>query len=175
MTRIHPARPLSALCLGALLAATATPSLAAEGTLGVYECTRNGVTTFSDQPCGPAAKRIEVDYDKQNPAQAEAAAAAAGARARETQAGHAAEARLLDTEIINSKQRLSELPIRRAAEIALLRQEVRAGSESRDLAAWQAEMTAKVATVASRYQSLIDTEQARLDDLLAQRAALEAP
>ena len=173
MTRIHPARPLSTLCLGALLAATATPSPAAEGTLGVYECTRNGVTTFSDQPCGPAAKRIEVDYDKQNPAQAEVAAA--GARARETQAGQVAEARLLDTEIFNSKQRLSELPIRRAAEIALLRQEVRAGSESRDLAAWQAEMTAKVAAMASRYQSLIDTEQARLDGLLAQRAALEAP
>lgn len=173
MTRIHPARPLSTLCLGALLAATATPSPAAEGTLGVYECTRNGVTTFSDQPCGPAAKRIEVDYDKQNTAQAEVAAA--GARARETQAGQVAEARLLDTEIANSKQRLSELPIRRAAEIALLRQEVRAGSESRDLAAWQAEMTAKVAAVASRYQSLIDTEQARLDGLLAQRAALEAP
>ena len=170
MTRIHPARPPLALCLGVLFAATAISSLAAEGTVGLYECNRDGVTTFSDQPCGPAAKRIEVDYDKQGSAQAEA-----DARASEAQAGHAAEARLLDTEIFNSKQRLSELPIRRAGEIARLRQEVRAGSESWDLAAWQAEMTAKAEAVATRYQTLIDTEQARLDDLLARRAALDAP
>ena len=172
MTRIHPARPPLALCLGVLFAATAISSLAAEGTVGLYECNRDGVTTFSDQPCGPAAKRIEVDYDKQDSAQA--GAAAADARASEAQAGHAAEARLLDTEIFNSKQRLSELPIRRAGEIARLRQEVRAGSESRDLAAWQAEMTAKAEAMATRYQTLIDTEQARLDDLLARRAALDA-
>ena len=173
MTRIHPARPLLARCLGALLAATAIPSLAAAGgTVGLYECTRDGVTTFSDQPCGPAAKRIELDYDKRGSVQTEAAEA--DARASEAQAGHAAEARLLDTEIYNSRQRLSELPIRRAGEIARLRQEVRAGSESRDLAAWQAEMTAKAEAVATRYQNLINTEQARLDDLLARRAALDA-
>ena len=124
------------------------------------------------KPCSPSAERIEVDYNQ--PDAAAAAAAAAGARASEAQAGRTAEAELLDTEIYNSSQRLSTLPIERDAEIAVLRQQRFLGTEALNQDAWKADMTEKMEAVAAKYQQLIDAEQARLNDLRARRAALGA-
>jgi hypothetical protein len=173
MTQTRAHRNLRSLGLGTLLIATATPGLTAETALGVYECHKNGVVTFSDQPCGPSAERIEVDYSKPDAARAEAAAARAGEA--EAQASDAAEARLLDTEIENGRQRLSDLPIQRDAEIALLRQQRFLGTEALDQDAWKADMTRQMEAVAAKYQQSIDAEQARIDALKARRAALGAP
>lgn len=172
MNRVPPIQNLQTYCLAAVLAAAATPTFAAETALGVYECNRNGVVTFSDTPCGPSAERIEVDYNKPDAAAAEAAAAGAGAS--EAQAGQTAEAELLDTEINNSSQRLSTLPTERDTEIAVLRQQRFLGTEALDQDAWKADMTRQMEAVAAKYQHSIDAEQARLNGLRARRAALGA-
>jgi hypothetical protein len=171
LTRTH--RNLGSLGLGTLFALAATPGLAAETALGVYECHKNGVVTFSDQPCGPSTERVEVDYSRPDAAAAQAAASAA--QASEAQAGQTAEAELLDTEIFNSSQRLSTLPVQRDAEIAALRERRFHGTDALDQDAWKADMTRQMEAVAAKYQSSIDAEQARIDTLRARRAALGAP
>ncbi len=102
-------------------------------------------------------------------------AAAAKDRASEAQAGQTAEAELLDTEIFNSSQRLSTLPVQRDAEIAALRERRFHGTDALDQDAWKADMTRQMEAVAAKYQSSIDAEQARIDTLRARRAALGAP
>jgi hypothetical protein len=173
MTQTRAHRNLRSLGLGILLIATATRGLTAETALGVYECHKNGVVTFSDQPCGTSTERIEVDYSMPDAGQANAAAARAGEA--EAQASDAAEARLLDTEIANSRQRLSALAVERQARIAELRQQHLVGTESQDVNAWRGELTRKAEAVAEEYVQATNAEQARLDALLARRAALGAP
>ena len=90
----------------------------------------------------------------------------------QAQASDAPEARLLDTEIENSRQRPSALSVERQARIAELRQQQLVKSESRDISAWQAELTRKAEAVAKRYLAATNAEQARLDALLARRAGL---
>jgi hypothetical protein len=97
-----------------------------------------------------------------------------GRRAGEAQAqaSDAPEARLLDTEIENSRQRPSALSVERQARIAELRQQQLVRSESRDISAWPAELTRKAEAVAKNYLHATNAGQARLDAILARRAVL---
>ncbi len=167
MTDPSPTGP--ALCLGALLALTAAPLIAGEAAVGVYECTRNGVTTFSDQPCGPGETHIEVDY------QSAAPGADAAAQAAQSQAGAVAQAQVLDTEILNSRQHISRLQDAQRVRIAELRQARFQGNDQLDAAAFRAQMDAEIQATANRYQTEIDQEATRLADLQARRAALPPP
>jgi hypothetical protein len=164
MTIHHPTRPAS--CLAALLVLGAAPLAAGEAAVGVYECTKDGVTTFSDQPCGVGEKHIEVDYQRATPG------AGAAAQDAEAQAGAVAEAQVLDTEIVNIQQRISRLQNEQQSRIAELRRQRYAGTEQLDQKAWQAGIDAQIQAAANEYQSAIDRESARLAELQAKRAAL---
>lgn len=173
MTAHRPTGHNPALCLGALLAICAAPSPAGEGEVKLYECNDKGIVTFSDQPCGARQQSIELEYERPDPAKAQGAAAAA--RANEAKAGQIAEAELLDTEILNTQERISRLETERDGRIAGLRQQRFAGTEALDQNAWQVEMNNQIGAVAAEYQTAIDTEQTRLADLQAKRAALPSP
>jgi hypothetical protein len=165
----HPRTlPRARHCLGALLALSVAPVPAEEAHTHLYECNQGSRVTYSDQPCGSAEKRVDVDYARPEAPQGAATAAAAAA----LQADRVAEAQLLDTEILNAEQRIGHLQIERDGRIAELRQERYAGTEDLDQQAWQAKMDQRIGAVAAEYQDNIDTEQARLAELQAERAAL---
>jgi hypothetical protein len=164
-----PSHTGPALCLGAILTLATAPLIAGQAAVGVYECTKNGVTTFSDQPCGPQEKHIEVDYQRAGPG------AGAAAQAAEGQAGVVAQAQLLDTEILNSQQRISRLQDAQRVRIAELRQAGFQGNEQLDAAAFRAQTDAEIQATANRYQIEIDQEASRLANLQARRAALPPP
>ena len=165
-----PKRP--GLYLGAVLALSiAAPLSAKEAAVGMYECTKGGVTSFSDVPCGPDEQHVEVDY--QQPSNPEGAAAAA--HGAETQADQIGESEVLDTEILNVQQQISRLEVERDAKIAALRRERFAGSEALDEQTWRAGLDAQIEAVAQDYQTRLETHGARLADLQAQRATLPPP
>jgi hypothetical protein len=165
----HPRTlPRARPCLGALLALSIAPVPAEEAHTQLYKCNQDGRVTYSDQPCGSAEKRIDVDYAR--PEAPQGAATAAGDA--EVQADRVAQAQLLDTEILKAEQRISRLQIERDGRIAELRRERYAGTEDLDQQAWQAKMDQRIGAVAAEYQDTIDTEQARLAELQAKRAAL---
>lgn len=104
--------------LGLLLLGADCP--ADQSRLNAYECSRDGVVTFSDQPCGNDKQRIAVDYEEPNAADA----AAAGQRVEQEQveADSIAERLELKREIGRTEGRISDLQKQRDAEIAALRE-----------------------------------------------------
>ncbi len=167
MTTHHPTGGSVPFWLGALLALSAASPSADEARVVLYECNKNGVVTFSDQPCGTREERVEVEYDRTDSAREGAAA-----RNEEAQVDRVAEAELLNTEILNAQRQLSDLENERDMRIAELDQQDFAGSEGLDQNAWQNSMDEKIREVATRYQNRIDVARARLAELEGRRAAL---
>lgn len=57
--RVTAGWPTTLYCLGAMMCA---PALADQAALRAYECTENGVKTFSDKPCGRVGRRVFLGY-----------------------------------------------------------------------------------------------------------------
>lgn len=154
---------LFALGLGAL-AATLGPCVAAEeAAVQVYECRQDGKVMFSGTPCtdpdgdpvvdpGPARQQtLELDYAR--PAAAQLQQARQAAAVAEYRADTVAEAALLDTEILNLEQRISNLQTERDARVSAVPPE-------------------QVESVTDSYNDTILAERARLGELQARRASL---
>ena len=58
-SRVEAGLPTALCCLGAFMCASAQADPA---TLRAYECTENGVKTFSDKPCGRVERRVFLGY-----------------------------------------------------------------------------------------------------------------
>lgn len=169
---LHPRRRARAALAGFLcLAASAILAEVAEQQ--VYECNRDGAITFSQEPCAGQERTLDIEYDRPSRAQGEAAAAAA--QGAQMQAGAIAQAAVLDREILASEERLTNLKIQRDARLAELKQQRDIGSETLDQAAWLAGMNQQIESVYQDYSDRIVAEDARLDELRAQRAALGDP
>ncbi len=174
LTKAIPWPILTPPLLGTLLLCLiAAATLAAEVQKRVYECRQGGRVIFSDQPCGTQERQINLEYEAPSPAQE--AEASAAVQAEEAAADQAAEANLLDTEILNGDKELARLETERDARVAALKAQRDAGSEGFDQNAWLSEMNAKIESTYQDYTNEIINARTRLDALRARRAALEGP
>jgi hypothetical protein len=158
---------LTLVCVGWNLA------LAREAEQRVYECNQGGQVIFSDQPCDGQERQLTLEYDQ--PSQSQTQESEAAAQSAEAAAGTAAEANLLDIEILNAEKGLSRLEAERDAQVAGLKAQRDAGSENLDENTWLAQMNAKIESTYQDYTDQILTERTQLDALRARRAALGGP
>jgi hypothetical protein len=170
MRLLIPLRGLFAVCLGSLAVTPGTAPLAEEAAVRMYECNQGGEITFSDVPCAGTERRVELDYAQPDPAQAQAAAVAA--QAAEDRAGTLAQAQLLDAEVLNLEQHISNLEHERDARIGALRDQLAQGTENPDTDAWQAAINQQIRSATDNYSDSILAARARLDALRAERQAL---
>jgi hypothetical protein len=168
-----PIRGLVAAFMGCLAATVGTGSLAEETAVQMYECNQGGTVTFSDVPCAGMRRSVELDYSRPDAAQAQAAAAAA--QAAEDRAGTRAQADLLDAEILNLEQRISNLQTERDARLAALNNQLAQGTESPDADAWQAAINQQILSVTNNYNDGILAQRKRLGELRTQRQGLTDP
>ena len=144
-------------CWRSGLAVTPGTELAAEeAAVQVYECHQGGKVTFSETPCAGAERSVEVDYSRPNPAQARQADEAAFVA--DDRAGVVAQAAVLDAEILNLEQHISNLQTEREARVSALRDQLAQGTERLDSAAWEKGMNQQIV---STYNDLSDTILAR--------------
>jgi hypothetical protein len=159
-----------ALSLAALFALSSCPLPAAD--IQVYECTHKGIRTFSDGPCGSAARHVELEYPSAAPGGRSTVRSIERAAAP---IATAAERRLLDTEITNVEERITRLQNEEQLRIAELTQQRLQGTEHLDLEAFRLRMDARIHRVMNRYGTAIDRESTRLAELQARLAALPPP
>ena len=155
---------------------------ASENSLNAYECTRNGVTTFSDQPCSDDAQTVEIEYTNPDAASREAA------RERVETATESTDQFLdkfqLERAIAGVEGRISDLQKQRDAELRILRASaagVEAPTSGGNLDPSTAAVietlsaegsAAQMKAVNDRYAADIAVEQQRLQLLLDRQAAL---
>jgi glutaredoxin len=179
--------------LGMLLAAADCPAdadhAAGQGQLEVYECTRDGITTFSDQPCGEQEQHIVGDYWR--PSTADAAAAEQRLDQERVEAGSIAARMQLKRKIARSEGRISDLQKQRDAEIAALHSRLNearnneidphmrppasaAGPASEAIADVLANdnLVAQMKVIEDRYATDIELEQQTLQLLLQRESAI---
>lgn len=166
-------RSVSAAALLTLFCLAWNLALAREAEQRVYECNQGGLVIFSDQPCGDQERQLTLEYDQ--PSEAQIQDAEAAAQSAEAAAGTAAEANLLDIEILSAEKGLSRLETERDAQVAGLKAQRDAGSENLDENTWLAQMNAKIESTYQAYTDQILTARNQLDALLARRAALDGP
>jgi hypothetical protein len=157
-----------------LLAATIGVATGEERRLDAYECdTDDGVATFSDTPCGPEQRRIEVDYDQPDAPQARAAEAKA--QAAQARSDRYAEQIALQREIARSEGRINDLQKERDAELEQLRATLEDDAARVTQSIWNQGVSARMQAVVDRYDSEIREERARLDRLLRREAEIGRP
>jgi hypothetical protein len=171
----------AAIALTALLAAGHAAD-ASEDRLNAYACTRDGVTTFSDQPCSDDAEPVTIEYSA--PAPAERAAAEERLDAQIDEADALGSKLALEREIARVEGRISDLQKQRDAELRVLRASL-AGSDSEAAQLVMGENAAEIVealantdvaeaarAVNQRYTADIAVEQQRLDVLLRREAQM---
>jgi len=126
--------------------------------------------TFSDEPCVGTEQTVKIDYSRPDAAQGEDAAFAA--QAAEAQAGAVAQAAVLDSEILNLEQQITNQQTERDARVAALRQQLAQGTEDPNPSAWQAAMNQQIDATYNNYNDTILAQRRRLDQLQAQRQSL---
>jgi hypothetical protein len=166
-------KPVLALTTLATLSLAPCAVPAEEKSDRVYECKQGDNTVFSGQPCGPQDRQVTVDYDQ--PSAAQTQQAVRKDRAEESAAAAAAEADILDNEILDAQDAISRLEAERDMKVAELRQQSFAGTEQLDVNAWQAQMDAKIESVVQGYADRIAAANDRLTALRARREALGVP
>lgn len=175
-----PVLSAAALCM---LCQTAS---AGEAGVKVYECTENGVTTFSDIPCGQTERPVVVDYPKPDATTVEAAEARIRAEDAETDA-YLAKIEL-NRAISQVEGRISDLQKQRDAELEALRGQMvgagavdtlAEGSPATNASAVVAEQIAdaniakRMEAVNERYAEDISVQQQRLQTLLQRQAEVD--
>ncbi len=163
-------RWLLAICPGVLAALPAGQPAAEEVAVPVYECHQGGEVTFSEAPCVGTEQTVSIDYSQPDAAQSEDAAFAD--QAAEAQAGAVAQAAVLDTEILNLEQQITNQQAERDARVAALRQQLAEGTEDPNQSAWEAAMNQQIDSTYNTYNDTILAERRRLDQLQAQRQSL---
>jgi hypothetical protein len=163
-------RWLRTVCPGVLAALLAGQPAAEEAAVQVYECHQGGKVTFSEEPCVGTEQTVTIEYSRPDAAQVEDAAFAA--QGAEAQAGAVAQAAVLDTEILNLEQQITNQQAERDARVAALRQQLAQGSDDPNPSAWQAAMNQQIDSTYQNYNDAILAERRRLDQLQAQRESL---
>lgn len=168
----QPARralPLGVLAT-VLTTALSTTSMAEEAAVQVYECRQGDQVTFSDSPCVGQEETLDLQYERPSPAAVQAATQQALRQG--AQAWNQAQADVLDAEILNAAQQISNLETERDARVAALQADLDHGSENPDPDAWQQHLKREMLNTTKGYNDNILARRQQLDRLKAQRAAL---
>jgi hypothetical protein len=162
------------LSLGVLAGILAVGAAAEEASVQVYECHQGGRVTFSGTPCAGQEQTVDLQYELPSPAQA--TRAEQNAIQQGEQAWNLAQANLLDNQILNAAQQISNLESQRDAQVAALRAQLNAGTQDPNPTAWQARLNQEIQSTIADYNDDILAQRQQLDQLKAQRAALgQAP
>lgn len=152
--------------VGALASLGLASVPADEGRVGAFECSENGVPTFSDQPCGPDERAVEIDYAE--PSASEARSAQERAGEEEVQGDLYARRIALQREIARSEGRISDLQKQRDAELAGLRSSLNDNDARATSTIWNQGVSTRMQAVTQQYSTDIANERAQLE-LLRQR------
>ncbi|MCF7983510.1 MAG: DUF4124 domain-containing protein [Thiohalocapsa sp.] len=151
----------------------------------VHECVENGVTTFSDVPCGTGDRPITVDYAE--PDAADAASAQARIQADNAESDAYLTKIELDRAVSRVQGRISNLQAQRDAELAALRGQMADGAEAAALAGDRStgssaavadglaniDASLRMEAVNQRYSEDIAIEQQRLETLLQRQVEID--
>ena len=155
-----PGRVLALLCATATL--SAMPAMAAEKRM--YRCQQGDAITFSEEPCGPDARELDVHYD--TPAPAEAADAQRRLQAQEASAAAAADAAGREQRIEGLEREIEDLRVERDRAVEQLAAERQRGTEDRADDTFRERKRAEMKTVIDRYNTRIEAKQIELQQLL---------
>ena len=159
-------------------------ALGAGSSVGAYECTRDGVTTYSDRPCGSDEQRISVEFGE--PDNTKPGRANPRLRQEDAQSDLYLQQLELRRAIARSEGRISDLQKQRDAELKALRvrlnQGVTASGEEPQPGSNQDAIVAELnndhlieqmQVINSRYAEDIAVEERNLQGLRRQAAALD--
>jgi hypothetical protein len=151
----------AALSLAAAVALGATAAAAADKPM--YRCQDGETVTYSQEPCGPGAREIDVRYDAPSPD----AAAAADARlqAEEAAADEAAADTARRQRIHAAERELGQLRADRDRAVAELAAERQHGTVDRADDAFREAKTGEMQAVIDRYDTRIEAKEAALRQL----------
>jgi hypothetical protein len=140
------------------------PAMAADQPM--YRCQDGDQVTFSQEPCGPGAREVDVQYD--TPSASDAATADASLQAEEAQANSAAAATEQQQRIEETQRQIESLAEERDRRLAELSAEAERGSENlADDQSWEI-MQGTIQAVRDQYDARIQNLQARLAQLRRQ-------
>ncbi|WP_058555912.1 hypothetical protein [Thiohalocapsa sp. ML1] len=160
--RHHPAA--ARLAIAALLACPCGLSVAADAPM--YRCQQGDEVIFSQEPCGPDARAIDVQYDA--PSAAEAAAADQAAAAAQSAAA-AGVADIERTQRIEGLEReIRHLQAERDRAVNALAIERQQGTEERADATHGIELRGEMRATNDDYNARIEAREIELQQLLAQ-------
>jgi hypothetical protein len=163
---MHPRHYLAAarLATAVLLACPCGLSVAADAPM--YRCQQGDEVIFSQEPCGPDARAIDVQYAA--PTAAEAAAAEQAAAAAQSAAA-AGVADIERTQRIEGLEReIRHLQGERDRAVTALAVERQQGSEERADATHGIEMRGEMRATIDDYNARIEAREIELQQLLAQ-------
>lgn len=147
----------------ALLCGMATmPAVAAEKRM--YRCQEGDTVTFSQEPCGPDARELDVHYD--SPAPAEEAEAQQRLRAQEASAAAAADTAGREQRIEGLEREIEDLRVERDRAVEQLAAERQRGTEDRADDTYRERKRAEMKMVIDRYNTRIEAKQIELQQLL---------
>ncbi|MCB1890369.1 MAG: DUF4124 domain-containing protein [Rhodocyclaceae bacterium] len=131
----------------------------------VFKCVENGRTTYSDEPCGTAAEKIDTTPARGYASEARARETTADLQARADGMRRERIARDLAYEIRNAELNIESLQDRMAAELDALRSKKSRAANNLAGAAWEQSISTEMQAVATRYQADIAAERARMADM----------
>lgn len=141
---------------------------AEERRVEAYACEQDGVTSFSDSPCGPDEQRVGVDYEQ--PSADSVDAAQRRVDEAEAQSDRYLQQIELQREIARSEGRISDLRKERDAKLLQLRSSLNNAEGRATRSIWNTDVREQMADVAARYDSDIEAEQIKLEALLQRDA-----
>ncbi len=138
----------------------------------VYQCEKNGVVEFSQQPCGKDAKRIFIK--EQNPflSNATESKKAESLNLQTQQIDSYIRVKQIDAEIAEHNNKIDTYRLRMDSEIAALDDQSDAQLHNLVGAKKQAAIAKQMTAVSERYRVLIDNEQRAIDRLTAEKNRL---
>ena len=132
------------------------------GNAAVYQCKVNGQTTFSDQPCGDDAKKIEVKPPPVN-----------GGGSMQTEAGDTfVKSRELDREIRKLERKKEDLRDAMDRALARWQEQKRRANNNLAGATWEQSLAQEAEVMRERYQSEIDDVDRQLERARERRSNL---
>jgi hypothetical protein len=139
-----------------------TPATAAEKRM--YRCQDGDTVSFSEEPCGPDARELDVHYD--TPAPTEEAEAQQRLRAQQASAAAAADAAGRKQRIEGLEREIEDLRLERDRAVEQLAAERQRGTENRADDTYRERKRAEMKMVIDRYNTRIEAKQIKLQQLL---------
>jgi hypothetical protein len=160
-TTHHPKMAPLGVALAPALLLLYVPADAAEQRM--YRCEEGGEVTYSEEPCGPSARELDVQFDE--PSAAETSDADAGLAAEEAETTQDAAALERRQRITAAERKIEHLRTERDRRLADLADKLNRGTESRADADYRTQVLGEMATVRDQYNTRIQAIEAELTQL----------